>query len=92
MIEILKNGYDRKYIHICKNCKSELIYERLDVSTYKGRKYIVCPVCKANCVVNFTEYNELRHIPDYAYTIPQKWIPSQEWNPEIEVTCDTAEK
>lgn len=86
MIEILKNGYDKKYIHICKNCKSELIYERSDVSTYKGRRYIVCPVCKEKGVVDFTEYNDLRYIPDYPYTIPQ------EWNPGIEITCDTAEK
>ena len=82
IMEILKNGYDKKYIHICKNCRSELIYERSDVSTYKGRRYVVCPVCKWKGIVNFTEYNNLRYIPDYPYPIPHyPYTTPQEWKP-----------
>lgn len=70
IMEILKSGYDKKFIHTCKNCRSDLIYERKDISQYEGRRCMTCPVCKEKSVVDFTEYNDLRYIPDYPYPIP----------------------
>lgn len=93
MINILKNGYDKKFIHTCKSCRSDLIYERTDVLQYEGRKYIACPVCHEKCEIDFTEYNDLRYIPDYPYPIPHyPYTIPQEWNPGIEINCDTTEK
>ena len=52
MIEIV----ERKYIHVCNSCKSELIYENEDVKSLQvgmneHLDAIVCPVCNTDQIV-----------------------------------------
>ena len=56
MIKVLEHGV-RKVT--CPNCKAKLQYEQEDIITEKtpgGKRYIICPDCNSEIVLNKTKY------------------------------------
>lgn len=63
MIEVLKDGTNKKFFAVCPNCLSEMAYERKDTDIKEtGEKlfgnplvdsFIICPICGESIRVCF---------------------------------------
>ncbi len=56
MIKVLEHGIMKV---TCPNCKAKLQYEQEDIITEKtpgGKRYIICPDCNSEIVLNKTKY------------------------------------